>query len=86
MDVQFHGMIHYYDIVHQSEHFMGHFILNKNWETFTLSNFVSNDANLASISKIQNEQYKEGMGDGNGEKDWTEFAVRKTDKGTGNVW
>jgi len=38
-------------------------------------NFVNNSANLASISTIQNEQYKEEIGDDDGEKDWVEFAV-----------
>jgi len=37
MDVQYHGMDLYYNIVLWSEHFMGHLIVTHNWETVTLS-------------------------------------------------
>jgi len=49
-------------------------------------NFVNNGPTLSSLSNIRNEQYQEEMGDDDGEKDWMEFAIRKTDKGVTDFW
>ncbi len=42
--------------------------------------FVNNGATLASISNIQNEQYKEEMGDDYGEKDWENVQFEEQTK------
>jgi len=49
-------------------------------------NFVNNGPTLPSLANIQNEQYQEEMGDDDGEKDWTEFAIQKTDKVIVDFW
>jgi len=49
-------------------------------------NCLNNGANWASISSIENEQYKEEMGDDDGEKDWVEVAVQSTNKVIGDFW
>jgi len=49
-------------------------------------NFVNNGPTLSSLANIQNKQYQEEMGDDNGEKDWMEFAIQKTDKGAIDFW
>ena len=49
-------------------------------------NFVNNGPTLSSLSNIRNKQYQEEMGDDDGEKDWMEFAIWKTDKGVSDFW
>jgi len=75
----FVGWVHYDIIVHRPSHDQSEL-----GDCYSV-NFVNNGATLASISNIQNEQYQEEMGDDDGEKDWAEFAVWKTDKGIGDL-
>jgi len=47
---------------------------------------VNNGETLSKMREIRGHQYRNRMGDTDGEKNWNEFAICITDKGKDDFW